>query len=142
MPCQSPPESLSEDTFSSQSHRSEYGISGDSLVTPNRERAGDPAILAAINVMGSASAFKDSEAASFRDRGATHSGFPDESAGEHDDYVATFGNDLYIYAQSLHPDAEEMEALHEALPELLRTFALRLGYRPPSRLYLNLKVFF
>ncbi|KAI0139763.1 hypothetical protein BJ166DRAFT_604946, partial [Pestalotiopsis sp. NC0098] len=35
-----------------------------------------------------------------------------------------------------------METLQEALPELLRAFALRLGYRPPSRLYLNLKIFF
>lgn len=140
MPYQSPSESLSEDTFSSESHRSEYGISGDSPAAPSRERVEDPAILAAINVMGSASARKDSEAASFRSR--THSIFPDEPAGEHDDYIANFGDDLYIYVQSLHPNTEEMETLQEALPELLRAFALRLDYRPPSRLYLNLKIFF
>ena len=61
-------------------------------------------------------------------------------AGEND-YVSGLSIDLYNFAQSLDPEVERLEALCQALPELLRSFALKIGYKAPSQMHYDVMVF-
>ncbi|KAI0174583.1 hypothetical protein BJ166DRAFT_493098 [Pestalotiopsis sp. NC0098] len=49
--------------------------------------------------------------------------------------------DLHNFAQSLDPGAERLEELCTTLPELLRSFALRIGYKAPSQMHYDVMAF-
>ncbi|KAJ5984630.1 hypothetical protein N7481_006729 [Penicillium waksmanii] len=56
-------------------------------------------------------------------------------------YISLFGEDLFMKLVSWQPDAQAMERISEALPELLRAFALKIGHNAPSQIHRDVMVF-
>ncbi|KAJ5364559.1 uncharacterized protein N7496_010272 [Penicillium cataractarum] len=56
-------------------------------------------------------------------------------------YISLFGEDLFMKLVSWQADAQAMERITEALPELLRVFALKIGHNAPSQIHRDVMVF-
>lgn len=56
-------------------------------------------------------------------------------------YISLFSEELFLNLVSWQPDAQAMERISEALPELLRAFALKIGHNAPSQIHRDVMVF-
>ncbi|KAE8359466.1 TEA/ATTS domain family-domain-containing protein [Aspergillus caelatus] len=56
-------------------------------------------------------------------------------------YMSELAEDLFTKVVSWQPDAQTMERSSEALPELLKAFALKVGHTAPSQMHRDVMVF-
>jgi hypothetical protein len=54
-------------------------------------------------------------------------------------YISELADDLFSKVRSLLSDVETMESISRVLPELLKAFALRVGYNAPTLCFLFIK---
>ncbi|KAH8172227.1 Pfs domain protein [Sarocladium implicatum] len=50
-------------------------------------------------------------------------------------YISDFAEDLFAKILDLHPEPEDVERISELLPDLLKAFALKLGFHAPTPVY-------
>ncbi|KAI1259985.1 hypothetical protein F5Y18DRAFT_406994 [Xylariaceae sp. FL1019] len=58
-----------------------------------------------------------------------------------ENYVSGFADDLFAKIQETKPDKHELDRISELLPDLLKTFALRLGYNAPTKMHSEVMYF-
>ncbi|KAE8414363.1 hypothetical protein BDV36DRAFT_299097 [Aspergillus pseudocaelatus] len=56
-------------------------------------------------------------------------------------YMSELAEDLFTKVVSWQPDAQTMERISEALPELLKAFALKVGHTAPSQMHRDIMAF-
>lgn len=56
-------------------------------------------------------------------------------------YISELAEDLFKKVVSWQPDAQRMERIFEALPEMLKAFALKVGHKAPSQMHRDVMVF-
>jgi Cullin family len=56
-------------------------------------------------------------------------------------YIAELADDLFSKVRFLLSDVETMESISRALPELLKAFALRVGYNAPTQMHRDVMFF-
>jgi hypothetical protein len=79
-------------------------------------------------------------ASTYRKQGVYTEG-PDTQLSKKETYIHSFAEDLFNKALINEPDEENLEKMYAALPELLETFAVKVGSSAPTQIHRDVMVF-
>ncbi|VUC25621.1 unnamed protein product [Clonostachys rosea] len=79
--------------------------------------------------------------AGFDDTATEYSDTSSVATWKKESYIEEFVDDLLARVHELHPDEETLERISTLLPDLLKAFALRVGYNAPSRMHRDVMYF-
>jgi hypothetical protein len=66
---------------------------------------------------------------------------PDIQPSKKTTYIYSLAEDLFNKALTNEPDEESLERMYSVLPELLKTFALKMGSSAPMQIHRDVMVF-
>jgi len=66
---------------------------------------------------------------------------PDIKLSKEETYIYSFAEDLLNKALTSEPDEDSLERMYTVLPELLETFALKVGSSAPTQIHRDVMVF-
>jgi hypothetical protein len=79
--------------------------------------------------------------AGFDDTATEYSDTSSVATWKKESYIEEFVDDLVARVRELQPDEETLDRISKLLPELLKAFALRVGYNAPSRMHRDVMYF-
>ncbi|KAI0146412.1 hypothetical protein GGR57DRAFT_506471 [Xylariaceae sp. FL1272] len=90
---------------------------------------------------GVAQAVHDDPASYLNDAATEYTDASSVATWRKESYISDFADDLFGKIQEMKPDEHELDRISELLPDLLRGFALRLGYNAPTRMHSDVMYF-